>query len=115
MAQNGDRFQGLIVNTMQRSRYSDKTPGHGICRSRGLEALLANRGFAIDKGGGALRPFGVGEMVRRIIGKAIMTVTGEKVQEAVGALQLCEGQPAGVEAAIHAMRKFLDDDESDGI
>ena len=82
---------------------------------RGLEALLANRGIAIDKGGGALRPVGVGEMVRRIIGKAIMTVTGEKVQEAVGALQLCGGQPAGVEAAIHAMRKFLDDDESDGI
>ena len=82
---------------------------------RGLEALLANRGIAIDKGGGALRPVGVGEMVRRIIGKAIMTVTGEKVQEAVGALQLCGGQPAGVEAAIHAMRGFLDEDDSDGI
>ena len=25
------------------------------------------------------------------------------------------GQPAGVESAIHAMRGFLDDDESDGI
>ena len=44
-----------------------------------------------------------------------MTVTGEKVQEAVGALQLCGGQPAGVEAAIHAMRKFLEDDACDRI
>src|SRR6478609_4294633 len=44
-----------------------------------------------------------------------MSVTGEKVQEAVGALQLCAGQPAGVESAIHAMRGFLDDDDSDGI
>ena len=80
----------------------------------GLEALLANRGIAIDKCPG-LRPVGVGEMVRRIIGKAVMSVTGEKVQEAVGAMQLCAGQPAGVESAIHAMRGFLDDDESDGI
>ena len=80
----------------------------------GLEALLANRGIAIDKCPG-LRPVGVGEMVRRIIGKAVMSVTGEKVQEAVGSLQLRGGQPAGVESAIHAMRGFLDDDASDGI
>ena len=54
---------------------------------KGLEALLANRGIAIDKCPG-LRPVGVGEIVRRIIGKAVMSITGEKVQEAVGALQL---------------------------
>ena len=61
------------------------------------------------------RPVGVGEIVRRIIGKAVMVLTGEKVQQAVGALQLCAGQPAGVESAIHAMKGFLDDDESDGV
>ena len=44
-----------------------------------------------------------------------MAVTGEKIREAVGALQLCAGHPVGVEAAIHAMRGFLDDDSSDGI
>ena len=38
-----------------------------------------------------------------------MAVTGEKV------LQLCASHPVGVESAIHAMRGFLDDDESDGI
>ena len=81
---------------------------------RGLEALLANRGIAIDKCPG-LRPVGVGEMARRIIGKAVMEVTGKKVQESVGALQLCAGHPVGVESAIHAMRDFLDDDSSDGI
>ena len=81
---------------------------------KGLEALLANRGIAIDKCPG-LRPVGVGEMIRRIIGKAVMAVTGEKVQEAVGALQLCAGHPVGVESAIHAMRDFLNDDSSDGI
>jgi hypothetical protein len=54
-------------------------------------------------------------MARRIIGKAVMEVTGQKVQEAVGVLQLCAGHPVGVESAIHAMRDFLDDDSSDGI
>ena len=82
--------------------------------SLALEALLANRGVAIDKCPG-IRPVGVGEIVRRIIGKTIMSVSGEKVQEAVGALQLCGGQPAGVESAIHAMRGFLDADDSDGV
>jgi hypothetical protein len=81
---------------------------------QGLEALLANRGIAIDKCPG-LRPVGVGEMARRIIGKAVMAVTGEKVRESVGALQLCAGHPVGVESAIHAMRGFLDDESSDGI
>jgi len=44
-----------------------------------------------------------------------MSVTGEEVQRAVGSLQLCAGQPAGVEAAIHAMREFLAQDDNDGI
>lgn len=80
----------------------------------GLDALLANRGIAIDKCPG-LRPVGVGEIVRRIVGKAIMQVTGEEVQRSVGALQLCAGHPTGVEAAIHAMRNFLEHDDNDGI
>ena len=80
----------------------------------GVEALLANRGIAIDKCPG-LRPVGVGEIARRIIGKAVMEITGKRVQQAAGALQLCAGQPVGVEAAIHAMRGFLDEDSSEGI
>ena len=79
-----------------------------------LEAFLANRGIAIDKNPG-FRPVGVGEMARRIIGKAVVTVTGQEAQKSVGSLQLCAGQPAGVEAAIHSMRGFLDADDSDGI
>ena len=81
---------------------------------QGLEALLANRGIAIDKCPG-LRPVGVGEIMRRIVGKAIMIVTGPEIQSAVGALQLCAGHPTGVEAAIHSMREFLNHDDNDGI
>jgi hypothetical protein len=81
---------------------------------KGLEALLANRGVALDKNPG-VRPIGVGEMLRRILGKAIMSVTIDDVQRAVGSLQLCAGHPAGVEAAIHAMRTFLESGDNDGI
>ena len=54
-------------------------------------------------------------MMRRIIGKAVMHETRDDVQRAVGPLQLCAGQPGGVEAAIHSMKNFFDDDESDGV
>lgn len=76
--------------------------------------LLTNRVIANIKDPG-LRPVGVGEMVRRIVVKAVMTVTCEAVQKAVGALQLCRGRPAEVKSAIHAMRGFLTDNQIDGI
>ena len=53
--------------------------------------------------------------MRRVIGKTVMNVTNEKVQETVGPLQLCAGHPVGVQSAIHAMKKFFTDDDSDGI
>ncbi len=66
-----------------------------------IEALLANRGIPLDKCPG-LRPVGIGEVKRRVMGKAMMQIVGSGVQEAAGALQLCAGQSAGVEAAVHA-------------
>ena len=48
---------------------------------------------------------------RRIISKAILTITKWDLQEIAGSAQLCAGQVAGIEAAIHAMREtFLDSD-----
>jgi hypothetical protein len=53
----------------------------GAVDPKPLEALLANRGVALDKNPG-LRPIGVGGMLRRILGKAIMHVTLPDVQRA---------------------------------
>ncbi len=39
-------------------------------------------------------PIGVGEVVRRIVGKAIMRVVKHDVQGAVGCILLCAGQDA---------------------
>ena len=70
---------------------------------QGVEALVANRGIPLDKYPG-LRPVGIGEVKRRVIGKTIMQIVGSDVQGAAGSRQLCAGQSAGVEAAVHAMR-----------
>ena len=40
---------------------------------------------------------------KRIIAKAILTVTRLDIQEAAGSLQLCASQISGIEAAVHAV------------
>ena len=65
---------------------------------KGLSAFLACRLIAIDKCPG-VRPIGICETARRIISKA-----GD-IQDAAGSLQLCAGQIAGIEAAVHFMRE----------
>ena len=81
---------------------------------QGIEALTANRGIPLDKCPG-LRPVGIGEVKRRVMGKAIMVIVGSDVQEAAGSLQLCAGQSAGVEAAVHAMRNAFAADDVDAV
>ena len=62
-----------------------------------------------------IRPIGVCEVIRRILGKAIMNVVADDVRAAAGPLQLCCGQDAGCEAAVHAMRTVFDTDTTDAI
>ena len=58
-----------------------------------------------------VRPIGVGEILRRIIGKAVMGVLKEEIKEAVGPLQTCSGHKSGCEAAIHAARSRFNEPE----
>ena len=73
-----------------------------------IEALTACRLVALDKNPGC-RPVGIGEVLRRIIGKAVIDVTKNDIREAVGNLQVCAGQQAGCEAAIHSVREIFDE------
>ena len=75
-----------------------------------ISPLLASRFIALDKNPG-VRPIGIGETSRRIITKAVLTVTRGDVQDAAGSVQLCAGQIAGVEAAVHAVQKSFRQDE----
>ena len=65
--------------------------------------------IALDKNLG-VRPIGIGEVVKRINEKAVLSVVGGDIQQAAGALQLCAGQISTVEAAIHSMRSIFAED-----
>ena len=48
----------------------------------------------------------------QIIAKAILSIVKLDVLEAAGSLQLCAGQDAGNEAAVHARRTIFCDDST---
>ena len=79
-----------------------------------LQAFLACRLIPLDKNPG-VRPIGICEVVRRIVGKAVMAENKTDVMQAAGPLQLCAGHEAGAEAAVHAMRVIFEDANTDGI
>ncbi|EDO37922.1 predicted protein [Nematostella vectensis] len=80
-----------------------------------IEPLVASRLIPLDKGEGAPRPIGAGEVVRRIIGKCVMNVAKGDVVDASSSLQLCAGQNSGSEAAIHGMRTIFEADDTDAV
>ena len=79
-----------------------------------LAPLLACCLVALDKNPG-VRPIGVCEVVRRIISKAILFVIKGDIQDAAGSRQLCGGLIAGIEAAVHSVRKLFDNDTTEAI
>ena len=62
-----------------------------------------------------MHPIGIGEVVRRIIAKAILSVVKLDILEAAGSLQLCTGQDAGNEVAVHAMRAIYGDAATEAV
>ena len=80
----------------------------------GPEAFVACRLIALDKCPG-VRPIGIGEVARRIVGKAIARVLSHEIQEATGPLQTCSGHLSGCEAAVHAMHQAFEDSDGEGV
>ena len=62
-----------------------------------------------------MRPVGVKEVIGRICGKCVMKIAKRDVVEASGSLQLCAGQKSGSEAAIHAMHRIFEADDTDAV
>jgi len=79
-----------------------------------LKAYNASRLIPLDKNPG-VRPIGVGEMLRRLVGKAVTRQFKDNITEAAGGLQMCAGQEGGCEAAIHAIKQAFDSDTSEAV
>ena len=79
-----------------------------------IESFVACRLIPLNKNPG-LRPIGVGEVLRRIAGKAVMRIVKSDVMKTAGSLQVCAGQESGAEAAIHAMHDIFNDEETEAI
>ena len=78
-----------------------------------IEPILASRLIPLDKGNDEVRPIGVGEVIKRIIGKCVSRVGKQDVIDACGATQVCAGLKSGSEAAIHVMDNIFESDETD--
>ena len=79
-----------------------------------IEIFLSRHLISLDKNP-RLRPIRVGEVLRRIGGKVIVSVLKEDVIKCTGTLQVCAGQEAGIKAAIHSMNMIYEDENTDAI
>jgi len=108
---------GLDAACWRRLCTSFKAASHSLCQSMANTAqclctdlidpsitalLLACRLIALNKNPG-VRPIGIGDTARRIIAKAILTITKTDIQDAAVSVQLCASQISGIEAAVHVV------------
>jgi len=78
-----------------------------------LEKLLPTPMVPLKKKDNGIRPVGVDECLRRIIGKTITGLLKEDIICAAGTLQTCAGVESGIEAATHAVRKSYEEESSE--
>ena len=80
---------------------------------KGLGGFLACRLIALNKMPG-VRPIGIGEVSRRIVNKAIISIIYDEIKQVAGTTQLCAGLEAGCEIGIHSMRALFEESTTEG-
>ena len=73
---------------------------------KSIAVLTAGRLVPLDKCPG-LRPIGIGEILRRIIGKCVMMVLKKDVQKDAGPLQTCAGHEGGSKQQYTLWQRFM--------
>ena len=69
----------------------------------GISALVASRLIALDINPG-VRPIGIGEVIRRVMSKAILSVIKSDITEITGCSQLCAGVSSACEAIVSTVK-----------
>ena len=86
------------------------------CLNEFVSCRLVPLDKGVDKSGSpGVRPIGIGEVLRRIVGKTVIGVIKEDIQEAAGPLQSCAGLKSGLEASIHAVKRAWEDTKTEAI
>ena len=80
-----------------------------------LQLLWACRLIPLIKGIDGIRPIGIGEVIRRIMGKCVLSILKEDIKTAAGLLQTCCGLESGIEACIHGMAQIFESEECEAI
>ena len=83
-------------------------------QSASLEAFLVCRLIPHDKNPG-FRPIGIGEVLRRITGKVVVTHFRTEIVTSVGSLQVCAGQEDGCKFIIQAMQATYEDETCEAV
>ena len=76
-----------------------------------LSPLMTSRLVPLNKNS-SLRPIGVGQVLRQVMGKVAVSAFFEDVTTPSSDAQIC-GRSSGSEAAIHAMRRIFQHENSD--
>ena len=79
-----------------------------------IEAYTACKLIPLDKNPG-VRPIGIGESLRRVVGKVISWTIKSDAMEAAGPLQVSAGIKSGSEGAVHAVRNMFDEPDTEGL
>ena len=104
-----DQLQTSLAKLARTLCVQDRAQFDNLAVSNPLEAYTSCRLIPLDKNPG-VRPIGIGEIIRRIIGKAILQIVKSDVIESAGSLG-----GGGSEAAVHAANKIFEEDETDAV
>ena len=81
-----------------------------------VEPILASRLIQLDKSNVEVRPIGVGEVIRRIIGKCVTKVTKQNILELfLWLASVLRGHKSGSEVAVHAMNSLFQQEETNAV
>jgi hypothetical protein len=107
------KFGGPSANLREAVAALTRRLANSIVPWEDIRALKAKKLIALDKCPG-VRPIGVGDALDRLCAKILIEVTGDDVEHACLADQVCSGLKSGIEGSIHAFSDFFDSHSQDG-